>query len=114
MDDRWNALALSLELFGLRRSAAVKDGSSRRCYPWAPMELHGTIEANLISAIRSARRFRAQPVHGETIEHWRRILARAESDLSRASSSEREALRKLISDLKSELTFRESYYGPSS
>jgi len=79
-----------------------------------PMELHGTIEANLISAIRSARRFRAQRVHGETIEHWKHILARAERDLSRSGASEREALRQLISDLQSELTFRESYYGPSS
>jgi hypothetical protein len=78
------------------------------------MELHGTIEANLISAIRSARRFRAQPVHGETIEHWKRILARAESDSSCAAASEREALRQLISDLKSELTFRERYYRTSS
>ena len=79
-----------------------------------PMELHGTIEANLISAIRSARRFRAQRVHGETIEHWKRILARAESEFSRAGSSEREALRQLMADLQSELTFRENYYGPSS
>lgn len=38
------------------------------------MRIEGSIRANLLAAIMSARRWRGRPVHKDTIEHWRRLL----------------------------------------
>jgi hypothetical protein len=67
------------------------------------MDLDGTVEKNLISAIRSAKRLRRRPVHGDTIEHWTYVLRRAEAELLSKPSPEREALADLVSDLRAEL-----------
>ena len=38
------------------------------------MRIEGSVRANLLAAIASARRWRGRPVHKDTIEHWRRLL----------------------------------------
>jgi len=38
------------------------------------MRIEGTVRANLIAAVASARRWRGRPVHKDTVEHWRRLL----------------------------------------
>lgn len=38
------------------------------------MRIEGSIRANLIAAVSSARRLRGRPVHGDTIAYWRRLL----------------------------------------
>jgi hypothetical protein len=73
------------------------------------MELHGTIEQNVISALRSAKRLRGQSVHRETVEHWEHVLARAEFDLSSRPSSEQRDLGGLVSELRMELASRERW-----
>jgi len=72
------------------------------------MEFDGTIEKNVISALRSAKRLRGRSVHADTIEHWKCILERAQSDLACDSSSDHETMRQLVSDLEAELASRMS------
>lgn len=38
------------------------------------MLIEGSVRANLIAAIASARRWRERPVHKDTVDHWRRLL----------------------------------------
>lgn len=38
------------------------------------MKIEGSIRSNLLSAISSARRWRGQPVHKDTVNHWRGVL----------------------------------------
>ena len=38
------------------------------------MRIEGTVRANLIAAVASARRWRGRPVHKDTVDHWRRLL----------------------------------------
>lgn len=57
------------------------------------MRIEGTVRANLIAAVASARRWRGRPVHRETAEHWRLLLAYAE----------RQPLGESVSDLVAEL-----------
>lgn len=46
------------------------------------MKLHGSTEGNLISAVRSASRFRGQPVHRDTVHFWADLVAHARNELS--------------------------------
>jgi hypothetical protein len=38
------------------------------------MRIEGSVRANLIAAVASARRWRGRPVHRDTVDHWRRLL----------------------------------------
>ena len=38
------------------------------------MKIHGSLRANLLSAIASAHRLRGHPIHQDTIAHWRGLL----------------------------------------
>jgi hypothetical protein len=38
------------------------------------MRIEGSVRANLIAAVASARRWRGRPVHKDTADHWRRLL----------------------------------------
>jgi len=38
------------------------------------MRIEGSVRANLIAAVASARRWKGRPVHRDTIDHWRRLL----------------------------------------
>ena len=57
------------------------------------MRIEGTVRANLIAAVASARRWRGRPVHRDTVDHWRRLLDYAE----------RQPLGEAVSDLVAEL-----------
>ena len=57
------------------------------------MQIEGTVRANLIAAIASARRWRGRPIHQDTADHCRRLLAYAE----------RQPLGEAVSDLVADL-----------
>jgi hypothetical protein len=38
------------------------------------MLIEGSVRANMLAAIASARRWRGRPVHKDTLDHWRRLL----------------------------------------
>ena len=64
------------------------------------MRIEGSVRANLLAAIASAKRWRGRPVHRDTIEHWRRL-----ADYSRKAGSQPygEAVGDLIAELETEL-----------
>jgi riboflavin synthase alpha subunit len=52
------------------------------------MQLHGTVQTNLEAAVRSARRLRGHPVHGDTLAYWTDLLHQARRKLISASPNE--------------------------
>ena len=60
------------------------------------MQIEGSVRANLIAAVASARRLRGQAVHGDTIAYWRQLL-----DYARRVSTQSQA--ELFGDLMAEL-----------
>lgn len=69
------------------------------------MKLEGSIRSNLMSAIASAKRWRGQRVHKDTIAYWQAIL-----DHGRRTSAEPlgAPLGDLVTELKTELTLAKS------
>ena len=39
------------------------------------LRIEGSLRANLVAAVAAARRWRGRPVHKDTLDHWRRLLA---------------------------------------
>lgn len=76
-----------------------------------PMDLDGSVQKNLISAVRSARRWRGQPVHADTLAHWMSVLTCAETELPSEAMLSQETLTRLIADFRTELAFRERFHG---
>ena len=72
------------------------------------MELHGSTEANLIAAVRSARRLRGHPVHPDTLNHWRELLHHARRAIADEDFPESDAMKQLVVELESELAERTS------
>lgn len=70
------------------------------------MEMHGTVEANLISAIASAKRLRGHAVHADTIAHWSDLLHHARRELVADRSPDRPGMMQLVSELEAELADR--------
>jgi hypothetical protein len=70
------------------------------------MQLHGSTEGNLISAVRSASRLRGHPVHADTIKHWADLLQHARRELSLNAALPSEPLKRLVAELEVELTKR--------
>jgi HPt (histidine-containing phosphotransfer) domain-containing protein len=70
------------------------------------MEMHGTVEANLVSAIASAKRLRGHPVHADTIAHWSDLLHHALRELATDQSPHRQALMQLVAELEAEVAHR--------
>ena len=66
------------------------------------MHPHGSIEANLASAVRSARRLQGHPVHADTLQHWTDLLHQARRQLSEDPAN-REKLKQLVAELEMEL-----------
>ena len=60
------------------------------------MRIEGSVRSNLLAAVASARRFRGQRVHEDTVAHWRRLL-----DYGRLI--ERQPYGEKVSDLVSQL-----------
>ena len=67
------------------------------------MELHGSIEINLASAVRSARRLRGHPIHTDTLQHWTDLLHQARRQLAANPANATETLKQLVADLETEL-----------
>jgi hypothetical protein len=63
------------------------------------MQIEGSIRANLIAAVASARRLRGKAVHHDTIAYWRQLLEHAR----RAGVPQPEPLGQLMADLEIEL-----------
>lgn len=70
------------------------------------MRLHGTIEGNLISAIRSAIRFRDRPVHADTVRFWSDLIQHARKELSSCAALPSDLLTRLVADLELEVARR--------
>ena len=60
------------------------------------MRIEGSVRANLIAAVASARRLRGRPVHGDTIAYWHQLL-----DYARKVSTQPQA--EVFGDLMTEL-----------
>jgi len=73
------------------------------------MNLHGTLVANLQSALDSARRYRGKPLYSDTLSYWIDLLGHARHAL--ASEPEVEAARRLIGLLEIELAERAGAVG---
>ena len=63
------------------------------------MRIEGSVRANMLAAIASARRWRGQSVHQDTIDHWRRMLDHGR----RCSSQPDEVLGDVVAELETEL-----------
>ena len=70
------------------------------------MQLHGTIEGNLISAIRSANRLRNRPVHADTVRFWSDLIQHAQKELSSCAALPSDGLKRLVADLELEIAKR--------
>lgn len=68
------------------------------------MELHGSLEGNLTSAIKSARRFKGHPVHVETVRYWGELLSHARRRLENRPS---QSVLNLIVELEGEIAERQ-------
>ena len=64
------------------------------------MKIDGSIRSNLLSAISSAKRWRGQPVHRDTLNHWRGVL---EHGRSANESPFGEPVAELVAELELEL-----------
>ncbi len=75
------------------------------------MEIEGSIRANLIAAIASARRPRGHPVHGDTVKYWRQLL-----DYARRASTrpQPEAFAELMAELETLLAHKAASSGLSA
>jgi hypothetical protein len=67
------------------------------------MEFAGSIHANLRAALQSARRLKEGPVHPDTVQHWKEIVALAKDDDAALQSFK---TRELMSDLQLEIDAR--------
>lgn len=70
------------------------------------MQLHGSTEGNLISAIRSASALRDRPVHVDTVKYWSDLIKHARDELSFCAALPSDKLRRLVADLELEVAKR--------
>ena len=66
------------------------------------MRIEGSVRANLIAAVASARRFRGRPVHKDTADHWRRLLDYGRLIDRQASG---ESVGDVLAQLEAEMTY---------
>jgi hypothetical protein len=69
------------------------------------MELHGSTEANLVAALRSANRLRGHRVHGDTLKFWADLVRHARREVSSNVMLPTDTLIRLVSEL--ELTIQQ-------
>lgn len=69
------------------------------------MNLHGSIQENLLAAVRSARRLRKHPVHVDTLKHWDDLLHHARRELA-AGKGDRSSIEPLVAELETEIASR--------
>lgn len=70
------------------------------------MELDGTLADNLRAAVESADRLSGHPVHNDTLEFWRELLAYARSR-KRLRSDHQTEVATLVGELQSRVSARE-------
>lgn len=70
------------------------------------MQIHGSIEGNLIAAVRSASRLRGQLVHADTIKHWSDLLQHARRELATNLALPADSMTRLVAELEVELARR--------
>lgn len=73
------------------------------------MRLHGSTEANLISANRSARKLRSQAVHADTLKYWSDLAKHARHEMSSRDVVPSESLNHLIADLELAIVQRKQH-----
>ena len=71
------------------------------------MQLHGSVQDNIVSALRSARRLRGHPVHADTLSHWTELLHHARHQLAEGAVAEPEPVEQLVAELETELSDRQ-------
>ena len=64
------------------------------------MQIEGSIRANLIAAVASARQWRGRAVHKDTADHWRRLIDYGRRVECQPSG---EAVGELLTELETEL-----------
>ena len=64
------------------------------------MELHGSTEANLVAALRSANRLRGHRVHGDTLKFWADLVGHARRELSSSVMLPSDTLIRLVAELE--------------
>ena len=64
------------------------------------MRIEGSIRANLLAVVASARRLRGHKVHRDTIDYWRQLLELARRA---ATQPQTEAFGDLMAELETEL-----------
>ena len=64
------------------------------------MKIEGSLRANLLAAIASARRLRGAPVHSDTKDYWVRL---AEHGRRTSEQPTGESVGDLVAELESEL-----------
>ena len=69
------------------------------------MKLHGSIQDNLVAAVRSARRLRGHPVHADTLKHWDDLLHHARQELA-SGTDKRPLIEPLVIELEIEIASR--------
>src|SRR3546814_17769532 len=72
------------------------------------MKLYGSIQENLVSAVRSARRLRKHPVHTDTLKHWDDLLHYARRELA-SGTADRPLIEPLVTELDAEIASRARY-----
>ncbi len=70
------------------------------------MKFEGTIRANLLSAITSARRWRGRAVHRDTIAYWNSILEQGRRSNTEPLST---SLGELVVELEGELALTKKH-----
>jgi hypothetical protein len=61
-------------------------------------KIYGSIQDNLMAAVRSARRLHNHPVHADTLKHWNDLLHYARQELA-SGAGDQQLIEALIADL---------------
>lgn len=77
------------------------------------MEIAGSLRENLDAAVRSARRLRARPVYGDTLDFWRNLLLLARATKRWEPIDDMMKIESLVAELEEELSLRQSAQGSS-
>ena len=95
---------------GLRRYPAILlKKSHQNSGGIRQMNLHGTLLANLQSALDSARRYRGKPLYRDTLSYWIDLVGHARHAAD--AEPDAEAVRRLIGLLEIELADRAALPG---
>lgn len=72
----------------------------------AEMQLHGSTEANLTAALRSANRLRGRAIYRDTVAFWAELVMHARRELSCSDALTSDSLARLVAELELEIDKR--------